>query len=551
VTITSPISAGASTTATAVMKDAGNNVLTGREIAWSSSDDGIATVGATTGTVTAVRPGPAEIVASSEGVSGRASVVVIPAVASMTVTLDDAGIFAGSSTTALAVTRDAGNNVLTGRNVIWTSSYPAIANVDAITGVVTGVAPGNVTIIATCEGIAAEATLVVVPPASAVTDPTLLPLATGQHPVAGTYGRDLAANQSYLDPLSGATVLKLTDASVPNANAGVYHGYSEGGPNISLPWVGADGHTYYTAYIAAGWLVDIRLDTFTSSNWRAAPTRGETRFTFSLNPATPRIAYYRTITEGRTINRYNTATNQLANAGIFPYAPSAVGEELVWLQVNLNDQWLVAMFNSNSTTVAVRLSDRLERIIPPGDHDVDEPHIDREYPLVYVSTNDVQNLIINLETGEVVSENDPSNADVADHAAPLRGKVVAINWAVDGIVSIDHLGNVTVAVTPSPTDWHGDSHLAGQWVFNNPSEYFIVDQWQRFGDYPIYNGMIGFVSISGDVRLLAAHDATGGEYETGGQPHPTISPDGKLVMWTSNMNGSGRFDVFVARVPAR
>jgi len=209
------------------------------------------------------------------------------------------------------------------------------------------------------------------------------------------------------------------------------------------------------------------------------------------------------------------------------------------------------MFNSNSTTVAVRLSDRLERIIPPGDHDVDEPHIDREYPLVYVSTNDVQNLIINLETGEVVSENDPSNADVADHAAPLRGKVVAINWAVDGIVSIDHLGNVTVAVTPSPTDWHGDSHLAGQWVFNNPSEYFIVDQWQRFGDYPIYNGMIGFVSISGDVRLLAAHDATGGEYETGGQPHPTISPDGKLVMWTSNMNGSGRFDVFVARVPAR
>ena len=172
------------------------------------------------------------------------------------------------------------------------------------------------------------------------------------------------------------------------------------------------------------------------------------------------------------------------------------------------------MFNSNSTIVGVRLSDRLERIILPGDHDVDEPHIDREYPVVYVSTNDVQNLVINLETGEVVSENDPNNADFADHGAPMRGKIVSINWTVDGVVSIDHLGNVTVPVTPSPTDWHGDFHLAGQWVFNNPSEYFILDQWQRLGDYPIYNGMIGFVSIGGDLRLLAAHDATGGDYDT-------------------------------------
>jgi hypothetical protein len=30
-----------------------------------------------------------------------------------------------------------------------------------------------------------------------------------------------------------------------------------------------------------------------------------------------------------------------------------------------------------------------------------------------------------------------------------------------------------------------------------------------------------------------------------------MAPDGKLVMWTSNMNGSARFDVFMARVPVR
>jgi len=389
------------------------------------------------------------------------------------------------------------------------------------------------------------------PPPGALVDPTLLPRGTGQHPSAGTYGRSLAAGQTYTDPFTGVLVLKLTSASVPSSNNGIYGGYSEGGPNVSQPWVGTDGNTYYTSSIADGWLVDIRYDTFTSSNWRRSPTSGETRATFSLNPATPRILYYVDPGNDKTVHRYNTATNANADTGIFPYTTSAAGGSLLWLQVNLNDEWLVGMLNSNVTTVGVRLSDGLERIIPKGVHDVDEPHIDREFPVVYISTNDVQNLIVNLETGAVVSESDPGHVDFADHATPLRGKIVAVNWGPNGVISADHLGNVKVEFTPSPTDWSGDYHMAGQWVFNNPSQYFIVDQWKTTGNYPIYKGMIGFVSLGGDIRLLAAHDATGIAYDTGGQPHPTLSPDGKLVMWTSNMNGSGRFDAFVARAPTR
>jgi hypothetical protein len=333
---------------------------------------------------------------------------------------------------------------------------------------------------------------------------------------------------------------------------GVYHGYSEGGPFISQAWTGTDGNTYYTAYLANGWLVDIRYDTFASSNWRTAPVTGEINFAFSLNPATPRIGYFIAPEDDKTIHRYNTATNQIENTGtIFPYTTSAEGSTLGWLQVNLNDGWLVGMFNSNSTIIGVRISDGLERIIPADTNQVDEPHIDREFPIVYISTNNQHNIVVNLETGAVVPETDPSGVDAADHAAPLRGKVVALNWEANAIISNDRNGNVRVEVTPSPTDWGGDWHMAGQWVWNNPSEYFIVDQWENEGNYPIFKGMIGFVSIRGDVRILAAHDATGSGYETGGQPHPTLSPDGKLVMWTSNMNGEPRWDVFVARVPTR
>src|SRR5437870_2333568 len=150
---------------------------------------------------------------------------------------------------------------------------------------------------------------------AAVTDPTKRPVANGQLPASGSYGRNLAAGKTYIDPNTGVTVLKMTDINTPTSgNAGMVHGYSEGGPTISQPWQGTDGNTYYTAHVGY-WLVDVRYDTstITTSNWRRV-SAGEVALAFSLNPATPRIAY---IVDGnvccKTVNRYNTAANQVEN----------------------------------------------------------------------------------------------------------------------------------------------------------------------------------------------------------------------------------------------
>lgn len=51
----------------------------------------------------------------------------------------------------VATTRDASNGVLTGRTVTWSSSAPAIASVDASTGLVTALDRGTATITATSE----------------------------------------------------------------------------------------------------------------------------------------------------------------------------------------------------------------------------------------------------------------------------------------------------------------------------------------------------------------------------------------------------------------
>lgn len=69
------IAVGATATATATLRDAAGNTLSGRTVVWSSSNTAVASV-SSTGTVTGVTPGSANIVATSEGQSGQAALTV-------------------------------------------------------------------------------------------------------------------------------------------------------------------------------------------------------------------------------------------------------------------------------------------------------------------------------------------------------------------------------------------------------------------------------------------------------------------------------------------
>ena len=63
---------------TATLRDANNNVLTGRVVNWSSDAPSVASVHPNTGVVTGVSPGSATITGTSEGKSGTSSVTVTP-----------------------------------------------------------------------------------------------------------------------------------------------------------------------------------------------------------------------------------------------------------------------------------------------------------------------------------------------------------------------------------------------------------------------------------------------------------------------------------------
>ena len=154
----STIIAGSTTSATATVKDANGNVLTGRAIDWLSDHNSVATVNAT-GTVTGLAAGTANIRATCEGQTGSASITVIaPTVASVSVSLAATTLAVGSRTQASATPKDGQGNPLTGHAITWSSDNTSIATVTA-QGVVTAVSVGNANIIATSDGVPGSATL--------------------------------------------------------------------------------------------------------------------------------------------------------------------------------------------------------------------------------------------------------------------------------------------------------------------------------------------------------------------------------------------------------
>lgn len=189
---------GQTTQATATTRDANNNVLTGRTIAWSSSNTGIASVNSS-GVVSAVAVGSAQITATSEGQSGSATITITTSapvpVATVSVALANPSLTVGATTQATATTRDANNNVLSGRTIAWSSSNSSVATVSG-SGLVTAVGAGTSQITATSEGQTGSASLTVslVPVASVTVTLVSSTLNPGQTTQANATTRDANNN---------------------------------------------------------------------------------------------------------------------------------------------------------------------------------------------------------------------------------------------------------------------------------------------------------------------------------------------------------------------
>ncbi len=216
------LTAGQTTQASAVARDAIGNVLNGRTVAWSSLNTNIATV-SISGVVTAVAAGTATIRATVESQTGDAPVTVAapqqdppsqqptspapppaPTTASVVVTLDSLSMVVGHASQAHAVAKDAQGNVLSGKSVTWSSLNPSIASV-ASSGVVTAKAAGPASIQATIDNINGSAALVVNAPPPPTTASVVVTLDSASLLVGHTSQAHAVAKDAQGNVLSAKT----------------------------------------------------------------------------------------------------------------------------------------------------------------------------------------------------------------------------------------------------------------------------------------------------------------------------------------------------------
>jgi hypothetical protein len=198
---------------------------------------------------------------------------------------------------------------------------------------------------------------------------------------------------------------------------------------------------------------------------------------------------------------------------------------------------------------------------------LDEPHIDREQPFAYLALgNEVWVCDLTSGAPPFLAPGDPSwsyqpnSLQNSDHSSPLRGHITGIAHSSNlEYYAYDVLANRTYSyTTPSNVaGFPGEEHRSGIWVFNNgngnTSQWWTIDpSGSSDNSAKIHAGMIGLVNIDGvsPTRIVAVHNSSGGQANYAAQPHTTIAPDGKWVMWTSDNKGS-RTDAYIVRLPVK
>jgi uncharacterized protein YjdB len=159
----SALTIGQSTQANAVLRDSASNALTGRTVAWTTSDATIASV-SESGQVSALKAGSATITGSAEGKSGSAVVVVsVPVLVPMAITVSTnaSTIRVGELTQASAIVKDANGTAIPNTTVTWSTAPATIATISS-NGLVLGRIAGSATVSASASGVTGSATITVI-----------------------------------------------------------------------------------------------------------------------------------------------------------------------------------------------------------------------------------------------------------------------------------------------------------------------------------------------------------------------------------------------------
>jgi hypothetical protein len=406
------------------------------------------------------------------------------------------------------------------------------------------------------------------PPSGSAPDPTLLPPANRQAPNVIAYTRlnvpSRPAGFSYHDPVTGVTIWKVTSSTVPASNGGASHDYADGPNQVSRGW-GTNHNTHTILIRGAGmpyYLVDFTRGVgFTNYRRLTGITVRDITFTFSSVAGQERIAY--AIDHGTgLLHRYNTATMHVEDTGFFPVTlNTAAPADMTWLHQDKADGWFVGLWNSST---AFAWNSQTDQLLTHSETWLNEPRLERDGRYVGLTGGgDGPVRLWDLATNSFGPTQSTDQIPYFSHLASCRSMWVGTDarrtapfaqdrYSISGaqLAKTQILGNSATALTSDGSgNWiQSDAELGGdltrQW------SYLTGSGVQPWSNLLLWNQAIGVQRADGsDQRLLLHHYSVNITYWD--DPWGTPSPDGKVVIFNSNMNGSPRYDLFVAEVPSR
>src|SRR2546430_3638645 len=391
-------------------------------------------------------------------------------------------------------------------------------------------------------------------------DPSLLPLATRQPPNVSAYSALRVATRPagfwYRVPVTKVKIWKVTSSSVPAGNSGAGHDYGEGSNQVSRGWgvnnnthtilIRGDGMAYYVVDFTRG---------VGFSNYRVLPVqpRRDVNASFSSVAGQERILYIHT---GTQLVRFNTQTMQTENTGNFPLNNSTFS----WLHQDMNDVCFTGLLDDNETVWV--WNSRTNEYRTHFESWTNEPRLERDGRYVVLTSGGTPSTI---RVWDLVKDTlgPVQLVPYFSHLASLRSSWVALHPFGNAPFSQDRY-----TVTADSVVWAqilsqsagSEVNYSGNWIQSNAElggelrrQWLYVsgvDEVQPWISVLLWQRAVGVARSDGsEQRLLLHHYSHAPNYSD--NPWPQPSPDGKVVIFNSNMNGSGRYDLFVAEVPFR
>ncbi len=397
------------------------------------------------------------------------------------------------------------------------------------------------------------------PPANGTADPAALPAAVVGSPVAPQVSAytalnvpGMSAGQSYVDPATGTRVVKLTDATWGTGQLGpdyAHHGRVGRNSGTRYPFL------VYNPGGSRSWTVgEFDLATLRSTKkftWTGG-TQIRNELCAAFSSTQPMILYG--YGSGNVLHKYDVSgsTPVELTGGGFPksFAGHAHGESNnAWFAVSADDRWFLIMMGQGGPWVVVWDS-QTDTFYETSESGLDQPGLDPNGRYVFFKgTERVWDPVTGTKTAMSVDLLSPTHMSVTrgyafggESNAPDNSRWYRVNLA-------------TGAVQFAPTRFlHASQNNAGGWM-DQPSdgtEWVLQNNTAGGGAGASLNRAIGVFRLDGSSfrTLVNTYNAGDGSYY-GDYSWPSFSPDGRVVYYKSDMNGSGHQDAFMALLPTR